>query len=43
MMVTAQLDAETPPETSAEVLQHAILNTQLILRTPAPLVAVNHE
>jgi len=40
MTVTVQLDAKTPPATGAEILQHAILNTQLILATPAPLVAV---
>jgi small-conductance mechanosensitive channel/CRP-like cAMP-binding protein len=40
MTVTVQLDAKTPPATSAEILQHAILNTQLILATPAPLVVV---
>jgi small-conductance mechanosensitive channel len=40
MTVTVQLDAKTPPETGAEILQHAILNTRLILATPAPLVAV---
>jgi small-conductance mechanosensitive channel len=40
MTVTVQLDAKTPPATSAEILQHAILNTQLILAAPAPLVVV---
>ena len=38
--VTIQLDAKTPPATGAEILRHAILNTRLILATPAPLVAV---
>jgi small-conductance mechanosensitive channel len=40
MTVTIQLAARTPPTTGAEILQHAILNTQLILATPAPLVTV---
>jgi len=40
MTVTVQLDAKTPPATSAEILQQAILNTQLILAAPAPLVVV---
>jgi hypothetical protein len=35
-----QLNAKTPPETAAEVLQRAILNTRAILANPAPLVAV---
>lgn len=40
MTVTVQLDAGTPPAIGAELLQHAVLNTRLILATPAPLVAV---
>jgi small-conductance mechanosensitive channel/CRP-like cAMP-binding protein len=40
MTVTVQLAAKTPPEASAEILRHAILNTRLILATPAPLVVV---
>src|SRR5207247_6160756 len=40
MTVTIQLDAKTPPATSAEILRHAILNTRLILATPAPLLGV---
>jgi len=40
MTVTVQLDAKTPPEVSAEILQQAILNTKLILATPAPVVVV---
>jgi small-conductance mechanosensitive channel/CRP-like cAMP-binding protein len=40
MTVTIQLDAATPPAAGAEILQHAILNTLLILATPAPTVAV---
>jgi len=40
MTVSVQLDAKWPPAASAEILQHAILNTQLILATPAPLVVV---
>ncbi len=38
--VPVQLNAKTPPETGAEVLQSAILNTRPILTNPAPLVAV---
>jgi small-conductance mechanosensitive channel len=40
MTVPIQLDAKTPPSTGAEILQHAILNTRLILTTPAPSVGV---
>ena len=40
MSVTVQLDANTPPASAVEVLKQAILNTQLILATPAPLVAI---
>src|SRR3954447_19229559 len=40
MTVTIWLDAKTPPATSAEILRHAILNTRLILETPASLVGV---
>jgi small-conductance mechanosensitive channel len=40
MTVTIELDAKTPPAAGAEILQRAILNTQLILATPAPVVAV---
>jgi small-conductance mechanosensitive channel len=40
MTVTVQLDAQTPPAAGTEILRQAILNTQLILATPAPLVAV---
>ena len=39
--VSVQLNAQTPPETGAEVLQRAVLNTRPILANPAPLVAVN--
>jgi small-conductance mechanosensitive channel/CRP-like cAMP-binding protein len=38
--VTVQLDAETPPATGSEILDHAILNCRLIVATPAPTVAV---
>jgi small-conductance mechanosensitive channel len=38
--VPVQLSANTPPETGAEVLQCAILNTRPILANPAPLVVV---
>ncbi len=40
MTVTVQLDAKTSPAVSAEILKNAILNIQLILATPAPLVVV---
>ena len=40
MTVTVKLDAKTPPAVGAEILQHAILNSRLIMATPAPLVAV---
>jgi small-conductance mechanosensitive channel len=40
MTVTVQLNAATPPGAGAEILQRAILNTKLILATPAPLIAV---
>jgi small-conductance mechanosensitive channel len=40
MTVTIQLDAKFPPATSTEILQQAILNTSLILATPAPQVVV---
>jgi small-conductance mechanosensitive channel len=40
MSVTIQLDPKTPPSTGAEILRHAILNTQPILATPSPSVGV---
>ena len=40
MTVTVDLDARTPPAIGAEILQQAVLNTQLILATPAPQVTV---
>jgi small-conductance mechanosensitive channel len=40
MTATVQLDAKTPPANGVEILQYAVLNTRLILATPAPLVAV---
>jgi small-conductance mechanosensitive channel/CRP-like cAMP-binding protein len=40
MAVTIRLDAKTPPAAGAEILRHAILNTRLILETPAPVVGV---
>src|SRR6266850_1050253 len=40
MTVTIQLDAKTLPSTGAEILRHAILNTRLIVVTPAPSVGV---
>jgi small-conductance mechanosensitive channel len=38
--VTVQIDAETPPATGSEILDHAILNCRLIVANPAPTVAV---
>src|ERR1700719_4000812 len=38
--ITLQLDAETPPATGSEILDHAILNCRLIVANPAPTVAV---
>ena len=40
MSVTIQLDPKTPPSTGAEILRHAIQNTQPILATPSPSVGV---
>jgi len=40
MSVTIELDAKTPPAAGAEILHHAILNTQPLLATPAPSVGV---
>jgi CRP-like cAMP-binding protein len=40
MTATIQLDAKTPPATSAEILRHAVLNTRLILAAPAPSILV---
>jgi small-conductance mechanosensitive channel len=38
--ITIQLDAKTPPSTGSEILDHAILNCQLILKTPSPTITV---
>jgi small-conductance mechanosensitive channel len=38
--VSVQLDAKTSPALGSEILRQAILNTKLILATPAPLVIV---
>ena len=38
--ITVQVDARTPPATSADILGHAVLNCRLILAAPAPLVVV---
>ena len=40
MTVTVQLDAKAPPAAGAEILEHAILNSRLILAAPAPLIVV---
>ncbi len=40
MTVTVQLDAKAPPAAGGEILEHAILNSRLILATPAPLIVV---
>jgi small-conductance mechanosensitive channel len=38
--VSVQLDSKTSPSLGSEILRQAILNTKLILATPAPLVIV---
>ncbi len=38
--ITVQLDAKTDPSAGTEILQHAILNDRLIVKTPAPSVTV---
>jgi small-conductance mechanosensitive channel len=38
--VTVQLNAKTSPAFGTEILRHAVLNTQLILATPAPSIVV---
>jgi small-conductance mechanosensitive channel len=38
--VAVQLDTKTSPATGTEIIQHAILNTKLILATPAPSITV---
>ena len=38
--ITVQLDAKTAPSAGTEILGHAILNTRLIVATPAPSVTV---
>ena len=38
--VTVQVDATTPPAIAGEILDHAILNCQLIITNPAPTVTV---
>jgi small-conductance mechanosensitive channel len=40
MTVTMRLAAGTSPSVGAEILQLAVVNTRLILATPAPLIAV---
>jgi CRP-like cAMP-binding protein len=40
MTVTVRLAAGTPPSVGAEILKLAILNTRLIMATPAPLISV---
>ncbi len=40
MTVTIQLDAKASPAFGSELLEHAILNTRLILATPAPSIVV---
>jgi small-conductance mechanosensitive channel len=40
LTVTVQLDAKTPPAAGSETLEHAILNSRLILATPAPSITV---
>ena len=38
--VTVQLAANTPPSAGTEVIEHAILNSRLIVATPAPTITV---
>src|SRR6516162_8202082 len=38
--ITVQLDAKTPPAKGSETLEHAILNSRLIVTTPAPTITV---
>ncbi|MGH7032015.1 MAG: cyclic nucleotide-binding domain-containing protein, partial [Stellaceae bacterium] len=38
--VTMQLDAKASPASGAEILGHAILNSRLILATPAPSITI---
>jgi small-conductance mechanosensitive channel len=40
MTVTIQLDAKASPASGAEILERAVLNTRLILATPAPSIMV---
>jgi small-conductance mechanosensitive channel len=40
MTVTVQLDAGTPPATGIKVLKYAILNSLIVMATPAPTVTV---
>ncbi len=38
--VTVRVDSKTSTALGAEILRHAVLNTQLVLATPAPSIAV---
>jgi small-conductance mechanosensitive channel len=40
MTVTIQLDAKASPAAGTEILEHAILNSRLVLATPAPSIVV---
>jgi small-conductance mechanosensitive channel len=40
MTVTIQLDAKASPAAGGEILEHAILNSRLVLATPAPSIVV---
>ncbi|HEY1300067.1 MAG TPA: mechanosensitive ion channel family protein [Stellaceae bacterium] len=40
MTVSVQLDAATSPASGSELLEHAVLNSRLILATPAPTIVV---
>jgi len=40
MTVTVQLDAKTPPGAAGEILERAILNSRLILATPAASIMI---
>src|SRR6516162_7590445 len=38
--IPVQLDAKTPPSRGTEILEHAILNSRLIVATPSPTITV---
>jgi small-conductance mechanosensitive channel len=40
MIVTIQLDAKTSPATGAKILEHAIMNSRIVMAAPRPSIAV---